>query len=258
MKITENPSHNFSNRKTGAKINSIVLHYTGMVSFEAAINRMKNPDFEVSAHYCVDVDGSVHRLVEDKYKAWHSGESFWRGIDKLNDYSVGIEIANKGHQYGYEKFSDEQIKSVTELCRLIIKNNPDIDQRNIVGHSDIAPDRKEDPGELFPWGHLANNGIGIYHTINYGDEFHYREPSINDGESGKEIGELQRKLSVIGYKIQKSTIFDEQTKKVVAAFYRRFIPERISLSENTRYPENIKWDGLSDVVLNDLFQKFSS
>jgi N-acetylmuramoyl-L-alanine amidase len=257
MKIIANPSLNFSNRKTGAKINSLVIHYTGMVSFEAALNRMKNPDYEVSSHYLLDTNGDVHQLVEDNYKAWHSGESYWRGIDKLNDHSIGIEIVNKGHQYGYEKFTDGQIDSLIKLCKKILAENKNIDARNIVGHSDIAPDRKEDPGELFPWKKLAENGIGIYHTIHYGDEFNYREPSISEGEEGKNVGEIQRKLAVIGYKIQKSTIFDEQTKKVVVAFYRRFIPERIGLSENTRYPENIRWDALADVVLNDLFQKFN-
>ena len=257
MKIIANPSHNFSNRKSGAKINSIVLHYTGMISFEAALNRMKNPDYEVSSHYLVDINGDAHQLVEEKYKAWHAGTSSWRNMDNLNDHSVGIEIVNRGHQYGYENFSDEQIASVIQLCKNISNNNPDIDPRNIVGHSDIAPDRKEDPGELFPWKKLADNKIGFYHTINYGNEFDYREPSISDGEESKTVGEIQRKLGVIGYKIQKSTIFDEHTKKVVTAFYRRFIPERIGLSENTRYPENIKWDGLADVVLNDLFQKFN-
>jgi N-acetylmuramoyl-L-alanine amidase len=257
MKIIANPSHNFSSRKVGAKITSIVLHYTGMVSFEAAFNRMRDPDYEVSSHYLVDMNGDVHQLVEEKYKAWHAGVSSWRGRDNLNDYSIGIEIVNKGHEYGYSEFPNVQINSVIELCKKILKDNPSIDQRNIVGHSDIAPDRKEDPGELFPWKKLADGGIGIFHTINYNNEFNYREPTVNEGEESKNIAEIQRKLNVIGYKIQKSTIFDEQTKLVVAAFYRRFIPERISLSENTRQPENIKWDALSDVVLNDIFQKFN-
>ncbi len=257
MKIIANPSLNFGNRKPGSKINSIVLHYTGMVSFEAALNRMKNPDYEVSSHYLVDVNGDIHQLVDENQKAWHAGTSHWRGHDNLNDTSIGIEIVNRGHQYGYTEFPDEQINSVIKLCKKIIKDNP-IDIKNIVGHSDISPDRKEDPGEFFPWAKLASENIGIYHTINYGTEFNYREPSFSDNEEGKNIGEIQRKLSVIGYKIQKSTIFDEQTKKVVTAFYRRFLPERISLSEDTQHPENIKWDGLSDVVLNDVFQKFSS
>lgn len=257
MKIIANPSHNFSSRKAEAKINSIVLHYTGMVSFEAALNRMKNPDYQVSSHYLVDINGDIHKLVEEKYKAWHAGTSWWRGRDNLNENSIGIEIVNKGHEYGYEKFPETQINSVIQLCKKILQDNSDIDIRNIVAHSDIAPDRKEDPGEFFPWEKLAKAGVGIYHTINYGNEFNYREPSFSENEEGKNIGEIQRKLAVIGYKIQKSTIFDEQTKKVITAFYRRFIPERILLNENTRHPENIKWDGLSDIVLNDLFQKYS-
>jgi len=258
MKIIANPSLNFGNRKPSSKINSIVLHYTGMVSFEAAINRMKNPDYEVSAHYCIDFNGDIHQLVDEKRKAWHAGNSHWRGMESLNDTSIGIEIANRGHEFGYEHFPDEQIFAVISLCKDIIKRNHDIDARNIVGHSDIAPDRKEDPGELFPWKELAESNIGIFHSINYDKEFQYREPMTTDGEESKAIGEIQRKLSVIGYKIQKSTIFDEQTKKVVAAFYRRFLPERIFMSENTRQPEYIQWDGLSDIILNDIFQKFSS
>ncbi len=256
MKIIENPSRNFSDRKKGAKINSIVLHYTGMVSLDAALQRMCDPSFQVSCHYCVGTDGTIYRLVDDKYKAWHAGASFWRGVDGLNDTSIGIEIENRGHQYGYEKFPEAQIDAVIKLCKGIMTNH-EIDQRNIVGHSDIAPERKEDPGELFPWDRLSKEGIGLYHTINYDNGFHYREPVIGDNEESKDIGEMQRRLAVIGYKLQRTTIFDEQTKKVVAAFYRRFMPKRINLSENDRYPDNIKWDQLSEVVLNDLFQKFN-
>lgn len=257
MKIIANPSLNYSDRKKGSKINSIVLHYTGMVSFEDAVTKMKDGSYEVSSHYCIDTDGKTQQLVEEKYKAWHAGTSHWRGMDSMNDFSIGIEIANRGHEFGYSKFPDEQIESVIKLCKFICAKHPEIDQRNVVGHSDIAPERKEDPGELFPWKTLYENGIGIYHTIEYGKDFHYREPFFSLNEEGKDVGEVQRKLAALGYKIQRSTIFDEQTKKVVAAFYRRFIPERISLSENARYPENIKWDQLSDVVLNDLFQKFN-
>jgi len=254
MKIIANLSCNFSARKQGATINSIIIHYTGMESFDSAINRLKSPESQVSAHYCINSSGQIFQLVADENKAWHAGISFWRNMENLNDYSIGIEIENLGHEFGYEKFSDEQINSVIELCKNLI-NRHDISPQNIVGHSDIAPDRKEDPGELFPWKKLAEHGIGIYHTISYGDEFQYRQGGFTIGDEGKEIGEIQRKLQVLGYKIQKSTIFDEDTKKVITAFYRRFMPERIYLSQNPQYPENIRWDSLADVVLNDLFQK---
>jgi N-acetylmuramoyl-L-alanine amidase len=257
MKIIENPSANFSQRKSNSAINSIVLHYTGMNSFEEALLRMQNPKNEVSCHFLIDLNGEIHQLVSEFDKAWHAGLSSWRGMENLNDFSIGIEIVNKGHEFGYEKFPEIQIESVVKLCKKLLSEHSKIDQRNIVGHSDIAPNRKEDPGELFPWKILSQQGIGIFHEINYESNFHYRQPAIIGNEEGKSIGEIQRKLSSLGYKIQRSTIFDEQTKKVVAAFYRRFIPERISLSQNHRFPENIVWDSLSDFILNDLLEKYS-
>jgi N-acetyl-anhydromuramyl-L-alanine amidase AmpD len=149
-----------------------------------------------------------------------------------------------------------QIQAVTKLCQDIIAKYK-IDFRNIVGHSDIAPDRKEDPGELFPGQYLAECGVGFFHGINYQQDFHYRQPFFSPNEESKDIGEMQRKLAIIGYKIQKTTILDEQTIKVITAFYRRFLPERISLSKNARYPENIKWDSLADVILNDIFVRYN-
>jgi N-acetylmuramoyl-L-alanine amidase len=205
----------------------------------------------------VDEDGQLVHMVREEQRAQHAGLSYWRGVTDCNSASIGIEIVNPGHEFGYRPFPEAQMDTVTRLVAELVRTYG-IDQRNVVGHSDVAPTRKEDPGELFPWAKFAEAGIGIYHTINYGQEFHYREPFFKEGEESKDIGEMQRKLGVIGYKIQKTTIFDEQTKKVIAAFYRRFIPERIALNENHRHPDNIKWDSLADVVLNDLFQKFSA
>jgi N-acetylmuramoyl-L-alanine amidase len=254
MNIIETPSHNFSERS--GKITSLVLHYTGMKSCSEAVSRMQDKAAEVSAHYCIDKNGDIYKLVDESKKAWHSGKSFWRGVEGLNDSSIGIEIANNGHEFGYELFPKAQIQAVTKLCQDIIAKHK-IDFRNIVGHSDIAPDRKEDPGELFPWQYLAECGVGFFHGINYQQDFHYRQPFFSPNEESKEIGEMQRKLAIIGYKIQKTTILDEQTIKVITAFYRRFLPERITLSKNSRYPENIKWDSLADVILNDVFVRYN-
>lgn len=248
MKIIKTPSPNFSSRPDNAKIDTIVLHYTGMKSTKAALDRMCNPDFEVSAHYCIAEDGRIYQLVEDDSKAWHAGKSFWRGRENINNYSIGIEIANPGHEWGYKPFEEEQIDSVIELCKELIENY-DIKPGNIVAHSDIAPERKEDPGELFPWQLLAEEGVGIWHDITAAD-YNYDKPY--DFAKEKNFSDVHKKLSEIGYKCGSAKEWDEKNEKAVTAFYRRFIPERIKLSKNHRYPENIKWDQISDTIADSI------
>ncbi|THD36827.1 MAG: N-acetylmuramoyl-L-alanine amidase [Sphingomonas sp.] len=152
MSIVETPSPNFNERQL--PVTMIVLHYTGMESAEAAISRLTDASAEVSAHYLIDEDGTVHRLVAEDKRAWHAGASHWRGITDVNSASVGIELVNPGHEFGYRDFTDAQIDA---LCPLLddIKQRYGITRGNIVGHSDIAPTRKQDPGERFPWGTLA-------------------------------------------------------------------------------------------------------
>ena len=158
MDVTRRPSPNFDER--ALPVSMIVLHYTGMPDAEGALNRLTSPEARVSAHYLVDEQGEVFQLVDEEKRAWHAGKSYWRGITDVNSASVGIEIVNPGHEFGYRNFPDEQIASVIPLVA-DIKDRHGITRGNIVGHSDIAPARKEDPGELFPWGALAKRRLAL-------------------------------------------------------------------------------------------------
>lgn len=158
--IFDLPSPNFNERRL--PVDMIVLHYTGMQTFDEALRRLTDPSAQVGAHYAVSKSGDVFRLVDEEKRAWHAGVSYWRGITDTNSRSIGIEIENAGHEYGYAPFPETQMESVVELCRDIIKRRPIIPAVNIVGHSDVAPTRKTDPGELFPWRFLAENGIGLW------------------------------------------------------------------------------------------------
>ena len=138
----------------------IVLHYTGMPDCQGAIDRMTSPAAKVSAHYCIDEDGTVYRLVDEAKRAWHAGKSYWRGVTDVNSASVGIEIVNPGHEFGYRAFPDDQIAALIPLVA-DIKERHGVGRGNVVGHSDIAPARKEDPGELFPWDALASRRLAL-------------------------------------------------------------------------------------------------
>lgn len=161
LPIRERPSPNWDARPPGTPIDTLILHYTGMPTAQAALDRLCDPAARVSSHYLVEEDGAVWRLVEERRRAWHAGVSCWRGHAALNDRSVGIEIVNPGHEWGYRPFPALQMAAVCELCLGILGRHP-IPARNVVGHSDVAPDRKEDPGELFDWPGLAANGVGLW------------------------------------------------------------------------------------------------
>ena len=158
MEFVERPSPNFDER--ALPVSMIVLHYTGMPDCEGALARLCSPEAKVSAHYCVDEDGTVFRLVDETMRAWHAGKSRWRGVSDVNSASVGIEIVNPGHEFGYRAFPDEQIAALIPLIASI-KDRHGISRGNIVGHSDVAPARKEDPGELFPWDALAKRRLAL-------------------------------------------------------------------------------------------------
>ncbi|MEO6582332.1 MAG: N-acetylmuramoyl-L-alanine amidase [Sphingomicrobium sp.] len=158
MELIERPSPNFDERASPVSI--IVLHYTGMPDAAGALDRLTSPEAKVSAHYLVDEDGAVFRLVDESHRAWHAGKSRWRGISDINSASVGIEIVNPGHEFGYRPFPDEQIAALIPLVSAI-KERHAIGRGNIVGHSDVAPARKEDPGELFPWEALARLRLAL-------------------------------------------------------------------------------------------------
>ncbi len=142
-------------------VDTLILHYTGMQSGQAAIDRLRDPAAAVSSHYVVEEDGAVWRLVPEGRRAFHAGVSAWRGHETLNGRSVGIEVVNPGHEWGYRPFPALQMAALCDLCLGILSRHP-IPPRNVVGHSDVAPDRKQDPGELFDWRGLAANGVGLW------------------------------------------------------------------------------------------------
>lgn len=160
-RLKDAPSGNQDARPDGMPIDTLVLHYTGMRSAAAAIERLRDSAARVSSHYVVEEDGTVWRLVPEQRRAWHAGVSYWRGRHALNDRSIGIEIVNPGHEFGYRPFPALQMAGVCELCLDILARHP-IAARDVVGHSDIAPDRKQDPGELFDWEGLAAQGVGLW------------------------------------------------------------------------------------------------
>ena len=165
LKVALNYSPNFYPKKRLKKeIRFIIFHYTGMKSDKAAIRKLTDIQSQVASHYFITHTGKIITLVPDLYTAWHAGISSWKDFKSLNKNSIGIEITNPGHQFGYRKFSKKQINSIINLSKLLIKKYK-IDKKNFLGHSDIAPDRKKDPGEKFPWEYLAKKNIGIWHNL---------------------------------------------------------------------------------------------
>lgn len=225
LDIRERPSPNHDSRGEAPNlrpINMLVLHYTGMHSAAAALDRLCDPEARVSAHYLVEEDGALWRLVPESRRAFHAGVSCWQGESDLNYVSIGVEIVNPGHEWGYRPFPEPQMAAVELLCRDILSRHR-IPAYRVVGHSDIAPDRKADPGELFEWPRLARAGIGLWPP-----------PAAGTTRGrGRGVGLIQRTaglsdLARIGYCVSTAT---EQV--TLAAFQRRFRPER--------------WDGLLDV-----------
>ncbi len=205
MDITRCPSPNFDERQL--PVSMIVLHYTGMPDAEGALNRLRSPEAKVSAHYLVDEAGEVFQLVDEEKRAWHSGRSYWRGITDVNSASVGIEIVNPGHEFGYRPFPDEQIASLIPLVA-DIKERHGIGRGNIVGHSDVAPARKEDPGELFPWWELAKRRLAL------------PSPSRDLMDPYWTDAGFLLALERFGYEVT-------DPQKAVIAFQRRFRPDLI-------------------------------
>jgi N-acetylmuramoyl-L-alanine amidase len=205
--VTPLPSPNFDARPAGLPVDHLVLHYTGMVSASAALARLRDPAAKVSSHYVVDEDGTVYALVEESHRAWHAGVSYWRGARGLNDRSIGIEIVNPGHEWGYRAFPAAQLAALRDLCARILTRHP-IPARNVVGHSDIAPDRKQDPGELFPWAWLAAHGVGLWTEA--------------EGAPGDPAADLQADLEAIGYDPALPAA------AVITAFQRRFLPHHLT------------------------------
>jgi len=219
MKVIEAPSPNFGPRS--APPSMIVLHYTGMRSGEAALARLRDPASEVSAHYMVEDDGRVFRLVPEERRAWHAGKAYWRGVEDVNSASIGIEIVNPGHEFGYRPFAEPQIAAVFELVA-DVRSRWSVENVDIVGHADVAPDRKEDPGELFPWKRLAEAGHGLW-----------AEPAaapgapLSEGEESTAVFALQAGFTRLGYESAPSGRFDAHTAAVVRAFQRHWRQDRV-------------------------------
>ena len=161
MNVIETPSPNHEPRASGLVVDILVVHYTGMTSATAALERLCDPAAKVSAHYLIDEAGTVHRMVAEDRRAWHAGVSMWRGEADVNGCSIGVELVNPGHEFGYRPFPEAQMDAFRELATGIIARHP-IPARNVVGHSDVAPTRKSDPGEFFDWRGLAADGIGLW------------------------------------------------------------------------------------------------
>ena len=215
-------SPNHGPRPDGATVDILVLHYTGMQSEEAAISWLCDPRSQVSCHYVVGETGTVLQLVDEERRAWHAGVSSWRGITDVNSRSIGIEIANPGQEFGYRPFPDAQVLAVIRLCRDILDRHP-IRPRDVVAHSDVAPMRKEDPGELFPWAQLALAGVGPFVAPGPGRGGR----AFQRGESGQPVEALQSMLALYGYGVPITGVFCETTEAVVRAFQRHFRPERV-------------------------------
>lgn len=185
--IIDHPSPNFGDRPADSQIDILVLHYTGMQSGQEALDRLCDPASSVSSHYLIEEDGRIFRLVDEDKRAWHAGRGEWQKCVDVNSNSIGIEIVNPGHEFGYRAFPDHQIRSLIALCQDILDRHP-IPASRIIAHSDMAPDRKEDPGELFPWDELAKQGIGLWPNIDKtaarpDQEFDYLLDQIGYGEN---------------------------------------------------------------------------
>ena len=201
--VTNHPSPNFGPRPEGIVIDMLVIHYTGMRTGTAALRRLCDPDAEVSAHYLIEEDGRLFRLVDEAERAWHAGVASWRGDSNINDRSIGVELVNPGHDYGYRPFPAAQMAALIGLAGDILARYP-ILARNVVGHSDVAPTRKQDPGELFDWRALAAAGIGAWPN----------EPG--DGT----YGDVVDLLTNIGYD-------SSDLEMALVAFQRRYLPARV-------------------------------
>ncbi len=219
--MRQRPSPNHNQRSPGTPIDTLVLHYTGMQSAAAALDRLCEEAARVSSHHLVEEDGTIWQLVPDERRAWHAGPSFWRGHSDINSRSIGIEIVNPGHEWGYRPFPPAQIDAVITLCTTLLARHP-IAPRNVLAHSDIAPDRKQDPGELFDFSLLARHGIGLFPA---------GVPDLGSGEiltDEAALAPIRRDLAAIGYDVAAEGAWDHALGIVLAAFQRHWRPESIT------------------------------
>lgn len=216
------PAANHEARAPGEVIDMLIVHYTGMPDAQVALDWLCAAESRVSCHYMVFEDGRIVQMVPEDRRAWHAGKAFWRGHRDINSRSIGIEVANPGHEHGYVPFTAAQMQAVTGLARDIVGRHA-IAARNVLAHSDVAPTRKCDPGELFDWAGLYKNGVG-----------HWVKPEplgagrfFQPGDGGAPVAALQAMLALYGYDIAENGRFDEAMQAVVGAFQRHFRPERV-------------------------------
>lgn len=214
----------------------IILHYTGMESGAAALARLCDPEAKVSSHYLVHEDGRIVQLVAESRRAYHAGVSSWRGVTDINSRSIGIEIVNGGHDYGCPEFPEAQVRAVIALCR-DIQARRRIGRENVLAHSDVAPGRKRDPGEIFPWRTLFEAGVGLWvepAPLSNGDE-------LSAGDQGEAVRAFKAMLADYGYGIGMTDIYDATTVDAVTAFQRHFRPQCV--------------DGVADVSTRKTLQR---
>ncbi len=221
LPVRELASPNQDDRPDGCQIDMVILHYTGMKTAREAIDRLRDPAAKVSSHYVVDEDGNVLRLVPEARRAYHAGASYWRGLRTLNNRSIGIEIVNPGHGLGYPDFPVLQLVSVCDLCLEILSRHA-VPARNFVGHSDVAPDRKEDPGEKFDWEGLARNGVGLW-PEDVPDLGTFGV--VRDAAS---LRDVRAALAHIGYEVAPEGALDPALSTVLRAFQRHWRPEAVT------------------------------
>ncbi len=220
MRIVERPSPNHDTRG-GQAIDILLMHYTGMRSGEEALKRLCDPNAEpgrVSAHYCIDEDGVIYRLVAEEQRAWHAGVASWAGESNINARSIGIELVNPGHEFGYRPFPEAQMVSLIALSKDILQRQA-IPARRVLGHSDVAPLRKEDPGELFDWQRLAAEGIGVWPDLG---------TTATQADAECDIAQMQSLLHDYGYQVSRDGVLNDDTRAVIRAFQRHFRPDHLS------------------------------
>ena len=215
--IRERPSPNHGPRPPGVRPDILLLHYTGMRSAEAAISRLCDAEARVSAHYVIDEAGRISRLVQEDRRAWHAGRAVWAGRTDINSRSIGVELVNPGHAHGYRPFPDAQMTGLEWLCRDVMARHAIVPAR-VLGHSDVAPQRKEDPGELFDWSRLARAGIGIW-PVPRPFPVGYETPSLSV---------VQADLRRLGYGLEVTGAMDAETRAVILAFQRHWLPWRLT------------------------------
>ena len=218
MKINQVPSPNFDSRADNP-ISLLLLHYTGMQTGQEALERLCDPAAKVSAHYLIEEDGAISALVPEHERAWHAGVACWRGQQNINAISIGIELVNPGHEFGYRPFPEQQISALIELSADIVRRHT-IPPAGVIGHSDVAPSRKEDPGELFPWERLAGEGLGIWPSG--------PQPDMPPGLT-PDLAHLIERLETIGY--ASCPAKEEAARPTITAFQRHWLPEAIGTNE---------------------------